>query len=133
MVRQQDAPREPRPHHPAAPPSRGCPHPRGPQLAPITSAHIPLARTQSHGHAQLKECWDLQFLSWVGLSPIKTEGSVTIEKRRMDFIRQLDPVLYPRSKRKCKLKFEINLRAMTRKSSQWDAVKAGTLVRYIHH
>ena len=117
VVRQQDSPLCLGPHSLDARPSKGCPHPPGPQNSaslPLTS-HWPQA---SHVVAQPRECWELQFLSWVGMCPVKTESFVTIERRILEDYQTLYYIL--RGKWKRKLKFITHLREGTRKAYQWD-------------
>lgn len=118
VVRQQDSPRYPGPHGPDAPPSKGCPRPPGPQRSAslLLTFHWPEA---SHVAAQPRGCWELQFLSWVGMCPVKTESSVTIERKRiLEDYQTLYYIL--RGKWKQKLKLLTHLREGTRKAYQWD-------------
>ena len=117
VVRQQDSPRCLGLHSLDARPSKGCPLPPGPQHSTslLLTSHWPEA---SHVVAQPRECWELQFLSWVGLCPVKTESSVITERRILEDYQTLYYIL--RGKWKRKLKLITHLIEGTRKAYQWD-------------
>lgn len=105
VVRQQDSPRYPGPHGPDAPPSKGCPRPPGPQRSVrITSAHIPLARSQSRGCLAQGMLGAVVFI--LGGDVSGKNGELCYHRKKKDFGRLLDSALH--SQRKMEMKTEIN-------------------------